>query len=199
MRALQWVKIERACAVLLDPLLRQIYDEFGPEGLRLAETTVLKMSAAGSGLGGGGRSYSSGGGDGGGSSVIDDVTGLEMEVGFHTPAAERVLETVREAVRTRNQNELMARLECNSMVQMDVGLDALFDGGGGGGGNSDSDSSGDGGIPSVGSEGGVGAHFFTMPSLGLIEVPSMVMTQSVVAPLSAVDRLTLSAFIVTRE
>jgi hypothetical protein len=199
MRALQWVKIERACAVLLDPLLRQIYDEFGPEGLRLAETTVLKMSAAGSGLGGGGRSYSSGGGDGGGSSVIDDVTGLEMEVGFHTPAAERVLETVREAVRTRNQNELMARLECNSMVQMDVGLDALFDGGGGGGGNSDSDSSGDGGIPSVGSEGGVGAHFFTMPSLGLIEVPSMVMTQSVVAPLSAVDRLTLSAFIVTRD
>ena len=51
----------------------------------------------------------------------------------------------------------------------------------------------------VGSEGGNGANFFSMPSLGLIELPTMVMTQSVVAPLSAVDRLTLSSYIVKRD
>ena len=47
----------------------------------------------------------------------------------------------------------MARLECNSMVQMDVRLDALFD-------STDSVEPSGGATPDVGSEGGNGANFF---------------------------------------
>ena len=152
----EWIKVDRAHAVLLDPLLRQIYDEFGPEGLRFAEEAVLKQrspAAAAPGAGSG----------------LDEP----MEVGFHTPASERVLQSVRDSLRERNQNELQARLNASCMLQMDVDVSAWFDG--------DDEA------------------FYTSNPLGLVELPSLVMQQSVAASLSEHDQLAAAGYVVTRD
>ena len=105
----EWVKINRAKTVLMDPILRSIYDEFGFDGLSFAETTVLKQTKR--------RRHGE-----------QTASGSHTtEVGFHTPASIRIMQNVRNALQIRNQNELVARLSTHSSIQMDVNLEHVFD------------------------------------------------------------------------
>ena len=112
----EWVKIDRAFHILSSPILRPIYDEFGHEGLEFAEQ-IDKRS----------RKKTSPNASSSSSSSSSTSPSSSSEVGFHTPASIRVMQSVREAIRTRNQNDLGARLSSQSTVQMDINVDHLLD------------------------------------------------------------------------
>ena len=112
----EWVKIDRAFHILSSPILRPIYDEFGHEGLEFAEQ-IDKRNRKKTSPSVSSSSFSS-------SSTSPSSS---SEVGFHTPASIRVMQSVREAIRTRNQNDLGARLSSQSTVQMDINVDHLLD------------------------------------------------------------------------
>ena len=156
----EWVKIHRAKTVLLDPILRPIYDEFGFAGLEFAEQTVLKQQSTSSAS----------------SSMTDHehrFNNRTTEIGFHTPASIRVMQSVREALQARNQNELMGRLSAHTSVQMAVHLDHIFD---------DKDE-----------------PFSLAHMLQGLDVPQLVMQTSVGGRASDRDHCTLSGYVVTRD
>ena len=166
----EWVKINRAKTVLMDPILRSIYDEFGFEGLEFAETTVLKQT----------KRRRGGVGGGGGQQTASSHT---TEVGFHTPASIRIMQNVRNALQIRNQNELVARLSTHSSIQMDVNLEHVFD------------SNEFAALPESWSE-----SFSLFSSLlDSLDVPQLVMQTGVGGQWSPTDQLTLSSYVVTRD
>ena len=182
----EWVRINRAKTVLTDPILRSIYDEFGVEGLEFAEQTILKQR---------GRSAHTP------SSSSSSSRSATTEVGFRTPASIRVMQNVRDALQTRNQNELVARLSASSSVQMDVNLEHLFDS------NffpalSDSFLSSLSSLPSLPSPSSWSSSdsFASFSSLlDSLDVPQLVMQTAVGGRMTERDQCTLSCYVVTRD
>tara|TARA_B100000795_G_C22717294_1_gene405975 strand:+ start:13 stop:945 length:933 start_codon:yes stop_codon:yes gene_type:complete len=154
--------ILRAYTVLTSPILRPIYDEFGLEGLEFAEQTVLKQNAKNN------RNQSQRNVNSHSSSSLE-----QTEVGFHTPASIRVMQSVREAIQTRNQTELMGRLSAHTSVQMAINVDHIFDAKK---------------IPTSLTE-----------ILNGLDVPQLVMQTSIGGHVTDQDQCTLSGYVVTRD
>jgi curved DNA-binding protein CbpA len=165
----EFLKLNRAYSVLMDPILRSIYDEFGFNGLEFAEQTILKQTKSTR------HRYSSGN---------NEINNSETtEVGFHTPASIRIMQNIREAIQIKNQNELTARLLTHNSVQMDVNLEDIFD-------SSDAFQVTESISESISSLSSL---------LNSLDIPQLVIQTSVGGHVTPNDQCTLSSYVVTRD